>query len=371
MGGLIPEVADGGALIVDLPRGFADDPPDCLGLAALTARHLMDPGAGGPGALAHKRAWRTSHRLEADCSSFCFWSALDDGVTGLAAEFARAVPPDTARLASMVAAQLRLADVYQSDAYSRMIDLLEAAAWGPGTPALGTKTTLAAITVTDMRNCLEASCAEGMVVYPRDAAKGESARIAPLQARWRGERLTSVQPGGTVRVAVAVPVTVPALGAVELAVEILGSHGIGGRLAPALRGDRPLAYGLGAFQLSRGTVGVLAAQAQVAPEHADVAARVLLETVRSVLSGPVSESERRASAARVRTALLLQVDQPFGPVDELRRRHRGQLPLTDLAAAVRERAEDGALPAELPGHPVAMAAVGALPSRCREQWETR
>ncbi|MFF7638023.1 insulinase family protein [Kitasatospora sp. NPDC008050] len=357
----------GRALIVDLPYGFADDPPERLGLAALTARHLMHPQADGPGALARERAWHTRHQLLADCSSFAFWSGLDD-LAEVVQRFNRTASPDTARLQALVAAQLRLADACLGDPYTQVMDLLEATAWGPDRPSLGTAQTLAAITPQDLREALEASCGDGVRTYGQDD-EAAPVRVPQPRAHWRGGRQVREQPGGSaVRVAVALPVTLPAPGAAELAVELLGSHGIGGRLAPALRGDRPLAYGLGALQLSRPGAGALGAHAQVAPEHAHEALRILLDTLRTVLREPVPEPERQAAAARLRTALLLQADQPFGAVDELRRRSRGETELAALAAAVRERADDGVLPVEVTSGQPALVAVGAVSADLLEGW---
>ncbi|MFJ7246748.1 insulinase family protein [Kitasatospora sp. NPDC098652] len=359
----------GRAVIVDLPHGPADDPQDRAGLAALAARHLMDPRAGGPGTLARARVWHTRHQLAPHCSSFAFWSGLDDDLAEVGTAFALAVPPGADRLRELVAAQLRLATAYRDDPYTRLLDLLEATATGaPDRPALGTEQSLAAIGPQDVRAYLAANCGDRAVTHRSagdDApAPAPGAVRQPRPRHWRGGRRTVPLPGAVVRVALALPVDPPAPGALELAVELLGSHGLGGRLARALRGERPLAYGLGAFRLGgpdgRGTAA-LAVQAQVAPDHAREALHLLRETVHSVLSGPVPEAERRDASARLRTALLSQVDQPFGAVDERRRRLRGEPELTALAAAVGERALDGLLPSVAPGLTPATVALGAVP----------
>lgn len=97
------------------------------------------------------------------------------------------------------------------------------------------------------------------------------------------------------------------------------------------------------------------------PGNVPEASRLLLETIHGVLAGPVPEPERRAAASRVRTALLLQVDQPFGTVDELRRTACGEATLVETAAAVELRADDGILPVRRDERP-ATAIVGAAPS---------
>ncbi|ONI83192.1 hypothetical protein ALI144C_16990 [Actinosynnema sp. ALI-1.44] len=338
----------GRAVIVDLPGGSASDPPERRGLAALAARHLADPAAGGPGTLASRRGWRTRHRLEPDWSSFSFWSCVDDDIGDVAAAFEHVQPPGRAGLAALVDRQSRLANAHRANGYLRLMDLLDGCAWGEQNNALGTAATLASITTDDLQDYFDA-CQDRV-----------SPLASPATRQWRGGYRSAPQPGDVTRVAVAVPVTGSAPGAVELAVEMLGSHGMGGRLGSALRSDRAIAYGLGAFRLGSGQNCAIAAQAQVAPEHTVEAGRLLMDCVRSVLHGPVDERERLRAATRVRTALLLQVDQPFGAADEARRKRLRVPTLVDLATAVQQRGRDGVLPTEEPGLPSAVVALGAV-----------
>ncbi|WP_406187495.1 insulinase family protein [Streptomyces anulatus] len=354
------------AVTVDLQRGSGDDSGGLLGLAALAARALMDTRQrSGPGALARDNAWQTRHRLERRRSSFSFWSALDDGLDDVAASFTASPVPDGDRFAALVRGQSRLVAAYESNQFTQVARLLEVCAWGSADQPLGTARTVASLRPSHVADYLTLCREDGFLFHSASSDAERTGRRAPAPAPvappWRGASLVLPWSTATTRVAVAVPVEASAPGAVELAVEILGSHGLGGRIGPALRGDRALAYGLSAFHLSRGGSRALAAQAQVSPGNVPEASRLLLETIHGVLAGPVPEPERRAAASRVRTALLLQVDQPFGTVDELRRTACGEATLVETAAAVELRADDGILPVRRDERP-ATAIVGAAPS---------
>jgi hypothetical protein len=364
---LAPGALDGRtAAILDLPRGFRDDPEGYEGLAALAARWLA---TGHDGAAPEERGWRTRHRLEPHVSSFSYWSGLGD-LDRLAGDFRALLrPPSTAQLDNLKSAQLRLLGHRSAKLYLRMLDLLDEAALGRAeVGALGDEQSVARVSAADVAAHLAQCRKAGIVVHQADDPPtiGRTASAASGERYWRGGLRAAGTPTETrTRVAVRIPLDTGALppGALPLLVELLGT-GSQGRVVQALRGDRALAYGVAALSWDAEPVagkGIappsVGAYALVAPEHTAEAARLLLDTVRAALTQPPS-AELAAAARRCRTLLLVQVDQPFGPVAERRERARGGLGLARLAEAVATCADEGLSLRTAGGTRPALAVVG-------------
>jgi hypothetical protein len=338
--------------IVDLPYGHRDDPVGREGLSALVARWIAD------GDLPQRRGWRVRHRLEAYASSFSYWTAMGD--LGRLAEHLRArlgQPPED-RLAHLKAAQSRLLRKRSGNLYLRMLDALDEAALGRSGPGpLGDDDSIARITVSDVADHLHRCRGTGIAVHHPGGTSSPGGRIGERAGgqAWRGGVKAVPVPGETrTRVAVRLPLRagVPATGMVPLAVETLGT-GAEGLLIRRLRRERPLAYGVAAMSWETTAAPSIGGYALVEPESAAEAVRVLLRSVREMVSQPPS-ADLTAAATRCRTLLLTQVDQPFGAVTEQRTAARGGTSLADVAQAVAHRAEHGL---DLPLDETAAAAV--------------
>ncbi|PZG17652.1 hypothetical protein C1J01_17440 [Nonomuraea aridisoli] len=355
-------------MIVELPLGHHDDPPEQRGLAAVAARWLADVRE----PLGAARGRRTRHRLAPHSSSFSYWSCLDD-LSDVPDRFGLATPPpDADRLNAIRRAQLRLSETRAADSRVRLLDALEQASWGEPAPTpLGDATTLSRITPDSLTAYLAACHRLGITIHRAPGRSTGVPAAAPVShRRWRGG-LTTVSglADSRARVAVRLPLdpSTVAPGAVDVLAEVLGT-GIDGVLPYELRISRGLTYSVGVLRWGADEPVTIGAKALVEPGDAAPAARLMLDVIRACLRRPPSAELRRA-AERARTSLLLQADDPFGAVDELRRRARSEHTATELAEAIREHAAQGLTLAPAPGAPPAIAAVGPLTQAQQEVLE--
>ncbi|MFG3002092.1 insulinase family protein [Streptomyces sp. NPDC048340] len=358
----------GHALIVDLPRGHEDDAPHLRGLAALTARVLADPARPGAARLAAERGWRTRHQLDADRSSFAFWSADADtaeAATALTTHAGRWSAQDTDRLERAKAAQRALAAQRAGQILTRLNQASHRAAWGWAPPSpLGDPETIANLTPDVVRDEL-ARLTRGARTHTPAAQPATAPPVpdrphtTPDERTWQGGLAHAPTTAESARLSVRLPCESTRPGTLEVLVELLGS-GPEGRLHRALRTERALAYGFSAGHWSQDSTNSVAATAFVrAPDAADTS-RILLRTVRALLDDPlVPQEEFEAARHRCLARLLASLDDPFAEADEARRAARGQRPVADLVAAVRELPSLEGLRAA-PGRP-AVAVVGPEP----------
>ncbi|MGW2677709.1 insulinase family protein [Streptomyces sp. NPDC001436] len=363
----------GHAVIVDLPRGHEDDPPDRRGLAALVARLLADTGRPGAARLAADRGWRTRHQLEARTSSFAYWS-LDDDVReagpALAAGACRWTDEDAERLDRARAAQLALAGQRAGQVLHQLNQASHRAAWGWAPPSpLGAPETLAHLSAQAVREEL-AGLVPALRLHgvgsPTPPDNGRPAPAPDDDRRWRGGVEHVPTTAESARLSVRIPCRSDRPGTLEVLVEVLGS-GPEGRLHHALRGERGIAYGFSAGHWSQDSTPSVAATAFVRARDVAQTARILLDTVGGLLESPPGEEEFEAARQRCLARLLTSLDDPFAAADEARRTARGQTTVDALVRSVEALTSLDGLHA-LPGRRPAVAVVGPGPcGRAAEQ----
>jgi hypothetical protein len=349
----------GQALIIDLPRGYQDDPRGCQGLAALVARLLASPARPGAARTAADRGWRTRHQLEAHRSSFAFWSQDEDvraAVSAMATDGGARNEADEALLAQARAAQLALATQRSGSIFVQLGQASQQAAWGwSEPPPLGEPSTVEQLPA-DLVFAELAQLTNRLESHGADRAAAGPAAPTPLVDRtWQGGFAHVATGTEATRVSVRVPCAQPPVGALEVLVEVLGT-GPEGRLYAALRGERGLAYGFSAGLWAQDGQASLAATASVRPEDAATVAPLLLAALRGVLDEPVGAAEFAAAARRCRARLLTSLDDPFAAVDESRRAALGRPLIGDVAAALGHLTPPTGL-GNRPGRP-AVAVVG-------------
>ncbi|MER6027747.1 insulinase family protein [Streptomyces sp. NPDC001851] len=367
----------GGAVIVDLPAGHLDDPPDKAGLAALLAAVLNEPRCRGAAARAAAEGWRTRHRLDGHSSSFAYWSHEPAELARIVDDVRRTRLPSGAAgeelLSSLRARLVAAAEGHGATMLAHVKSQLERASWGTLPHDRGiTRDTVAAVTPADVARSVDLLVSRAQV-YDATTAPGGGGEPSPGAEhradadtdapRWRGGLDIAVRADSDARVAVRLPVQAPPSGVLDLVVEVLG-NGTDGRLHRELRHRNHLAYGFTAACAQQHGCASIDATATVAPQDAAAAVRVLAATLRQ-LADAVGPEETRLARWRCRAGLLAELDGPFGPADELRRYVLGRRGIRARLAAV---ADLDVLPGlSFVPLPPAVAAVGPFDGRHRRQ----
>jgi hypothetical protein len=307
------------ALGWDIPLGYAADPPELTGRAALAARHLAAELARSTGPSA---GWLRRHVLRERESCFSFWAPGAD-----AAELARAIgeldlDPPADRLRELAAVQLGQARSQQVDPHVVMFRAIEQAAWGrAGNSAGGDEATMAAVLATDVPAYLERCRAAGRVLDPADPPP---ARPPVPPPDWRGDLVSVHRPGMQCRIAVQYVLAAPLSDPASLAVLTQHLDGPDGLVQRRLRAETGLVYGGVALPRTDGRTLSLVLAVSMLVERLDAALVSLRELAEEIDANPLDDAQLDAAALRARHALLVEADGPYGALEDCRRRLSGQ-----------------------------------------------
>ncbi|TNH30584.1 insulinase family protein [Micromonospora orduensis] len=307
------------ALGWDLPEGHADDPPEAVGRAALVARYLAHALARDPATA----GWMRRHRLTEHASQFSFWSPDARGER-LAEAVSRIDPePASALLQSLAAAQLAQARNQRANPVVTMFRAVETAAWG-GSPeeALGDQETLANARGAELGNCLRRCLARARQIDPSTGTAPPAP--APDPGSWRGEMVLVDRPGEQCRVVLQFRLTEVIEDAASAAVLAQLLDGSDGLLYRRLRTEAGLVYGTVAVARDDGRPQTLTIGASLLRERLPATIDAIRRCVDEIDDGELPAEALGVAVGRVVDRVLTKLDEPFGALDDHRRRLNGQ-----------------------------------------------
>lgn len=318
----VPEAA---ALGWDIPVGYAADPPELTGRAALAARYFAAELAAGGTA-----GWMRRHVLREQESRFSFWAP---GASAAALE--RAVGeidprPPADRLRELAGVQVHQARSQQASPHAVMFRAIEEAAWGrTGNSAGGDEQTLAAVLASDLPGYLERCRSAARILDP--AEPDRPVREAAPPPAWRGELVSVHRPGLQCRVAVQYVLGPQLSDPASLAVLTQYLDGPDGLVQRRLRAETGLVYGGVALpRTDGGTYSLVLAVSMLVDRLAPALAQ-LRELVDEIDAHPLADAAVEEAALRARHAMLGEVDGPYGSLEDHRRVLAGQAPLREVA----------------------------------------
>ena len=300
----------------DLPEGHHDDPAEASGRAALTARYLAH-------ALSRDSAtagWIRRHRLTGESSEFSFWSP-ESGPDGLLTEAIARVDenPPPALLRALVTAQLAQARTQRNNPLVTMFRSVESAAWGDSPDGvLGDQQSLDEASGPGFAGHLRRCFAAGKPVGASTPAAGAAA-----QAVWRGDVVTIDRPGEQCRLIMAfrLAAEVDDAACVALLAQLLdGSEGL---LYRRLRIEAGLVYGTVAVAKDDGRPRTLIIGCSLLREGLPMVIEAFRLCVDEIDSGHLDRDALGVAAGRVADRMLTKLDEPFGALDDKRRRLGG------------------------------------------------
>jgi hypothetical protein len=320
----------------DIGLGWADDPVQLGGRAALAARFLAqawsDERSAGPIAWATRR-----HALLPHASRFSFWSPglqRHDVVT----RCRQAVPAMTGQLLrELLARQGAAAERQQRDPQQSLVDTVARAAWGwSNSDALGTPQTRSNLTAADLdayvRRCLDTST----LLDPASPAEPAARRAEPY--RWAGGTALSNLPGQQCRLGVRIVLNehLNDRAALLVLADLLG--GPAGLVSQRLRAERGLVYGSGVMPYQEGPVCSLTVGVSFLLEDLPKVVAGVAELLVEIDGGALDRAALCDSVERAEQQAAGEAEGPFGPLNERRRTLDGHPPADATVAAVRRTA---------------------------------
>jgi hypothetical protein len=358
----VPEAA---ALGWDIPMGYAADPTELTGRAALAARYFARELAAPTGGTA---GWLRKHVLREDESCFSFWApganpaALDRAVREMD------LHPSPDRLRELAEVQLHQTRSQQASPHAVMFRAIEEAAWGrTGNSAGGDEQTLDAVLALDLPGYLEQCRAAARILDPADPPPARQLVPPPT---WRGDLVSVHRPGLQCRIAVQYVLAPELSDPASLAVLTQHLDGPDGLVQRRLRAETGLVYGGVALPRTDGGTYSLVLAVSMLVDRLAPALVQLRELVDEIDTAPLEESARDEAALRARHAMFGEVDGPYGPLEDCRRLRAGQPLLREVVAelpAAARRVQDG--PRFARGVRPAVCFVGVLDEDTRTRLE--
>lgn len=340
----------------DLAEGHAADPPEAIGRAALVARYLAHALARDPATA----GWIRRHRLTELASQFSFW-APDVSGEALSGAVSRIDPEPTAQLLqSLVAAQLNQARTQRANPVATMFRAVDTAAWGSASEdSLGTRDTLDVARGAGFDECLRRCLATAYQVDPVAGTGAPGARAEP--GGWRGELVQVDRPGEQCRVVLQFRLADEVADAACAAVLAQLLDGSNGLLYRRLRTEAGLVYGTVATARDDGRPQTLTIGVSLLRDRLPATIDALLECVDEIDRGELAAEDLDVAAGRVVNRVLTKLDEPFGALDDHRRRLDGR----ESTGVIAERAPTAAkqlhqVPRLSAGHRPATAYIGPL-----------
>jgi hypothetical protein len=316
------QVPDSDALGWDIPLGYAFDPEDLTGRAALVARYLAAALARSGPPVA---GWIRRHTLREHDSRFSFWSpgasvdALRQAVEAIDCA------PSTSSLTDLVNAQLAQSRGQSAVPHVVLFRAMDRAAWGrSAATAGGDESTLAAVLVEDFHDYLRRCVAESRLV----SAVPEPTRHDVATPSWRGDVFIVDRPGLQCRIAVQRVLAPHLADPATLAVFAEYLDGPDGLVQRRLRTEAGLAYGATAIPHQDGTVFSLVVAASMLVENLSAGLEAIRRVIAEIDLGELVPDRLAESRRRARHKLRGQLHGPFGSLEERRRAAEG-LPLIE------------------------------------------
>jgi hypothetical protein len=321
-------VPESDALGWDVPFGYADDPDDLTGRAALAARYLAvaltrsGPAVGG---------WIRRHTLREHESRFSFWSpsASADVLRQAVDTLDRTPAPGS--LTDLVDAQLAQSRGQRAVPHVVLFRAMDRAAWGrSAATASGDETTLAAVLAGDFPGYLGECVARSRLV----PVAPEPARHAVATPDWRGDVVMVDRPGLQCRVAVQRVLAPHLADPAALAVFAEYLDGPDGLVQRRLRTEAGLAYGATAIPHQDGRVCTLVVAASMLVENLSAGLDAVRRVIAEIDRGGLDPDRLAESLRRARHKLRGQLDGPFGALEERRRTVEGLPLVSDTLAGL-------------------------------------
>jgi hypothetical protein len=342
----------------DVPEGHADEPSETAGRAALAARYLAH-------ALAHDAVtagWIRRHRLTGHASQFSFWSP-DVCVENLRAAISRTnLRPAPESLDSLVAVQLAQARTQLDNPVLLAFRAVDTAAWGISLEgALGDRRTLAHACRNGFSDYLARWTAKGRLI---DASAVVNNARAPSddEPGWRGGVELVDRPGEQCRVTVQFRLTSEIDNVACAAVLAQVLDGTEGMLFRWLRIEAGVAYGTVAVAKDDdGRPRTLIIGASVLRDQLPAAIDAMRLCVDRIDKGELPAEALGLATIRVVDRVLTKLDEPFGALDDYRRRLNEQPSMSAIAEGAPAAPEKlSRIPRLSHSHQSAVAYVGAL-----------
>lgn len=321
-------VPDSDALGWDIPLGYADDPADRTGRAALAARYLAVALARSGPPVA---GWIRRHKLREHDSRFSFWSpgATEDALRRAVEAIDHAPAEDS--LTELVDAQLAQSRGQSAVPHVVLFRAMDRAAWGrSAATAGGDEHTLAAVLADDFGGYLRRCVAESRFVSTGSAP----VRHAAGTPDWRGEVFMVDRPGLQCRIAVQRVLAPRLADPAALAVFAEYLDGPDGLVQRRLRTEAGLAYGATAIPHQDGAVVSLVVAASMLVENLSAGLDAIRSVIDEIDRGGLAADRLAESRRRAHHKLRGQLDGPFGSLEERRRAIEGLPLVADTVAGL-------------------------------------